>query len=154
MSTLVHADADSRGPESGAPSGSPKSEALQALYWRSEILRVVYWLRGEGLGDFVDPGLLEEYLGVDASFGLTFLDRLVDEGYLTREGDWFSLTALGLAEGEEEYATAFSDLVRPAYGACSPECWCEMSSAEAEACSHQLAERQVSERQRQDGGPR
>ena len=27
---------------------SPKSGALAALYWRSEILQVMYWLRGEG----------------------------------------------------------------------------------------------------------
>ena len=27
---------------------SPKSDALAALYWRSEILQVMYWLRGEG----------------------------------------------------------------------------------------------------------
>lgn len=45
----------------------PKSEALRALYWRSEILQVMYWLRGEGLGEVVDAPLLERFLGVDAT---------------------------------------------------------------------------------------
>src|SRR6266508_159514 len=51
----------------------PKSDALRALYWRSEILQVMYWLRGEGFGDQVDPGLLERFLGVDARLGVQYL---------------------------------------------------------------------------------
>jgi hypothetical protein len=26
----------------------PKSPALRMLYWRSEILQLMYWLKGEG----------------------------------------------------------------------------------------------------------
>ena len=116
---------------------SPKSEALRALYWRSEILRLMYWLRGEGFGDVVDPPTLEHYLDIEARVGLTYLDRLVDDGYLVRDGDWYSLSESGLAEGEEEFLSAFSDLLRPSHGACSPECWCQMSDEEAEACAAQ-----------------
>lgn len=116
---------------------SPKSEALRALYWRSEILRLMYWLRGEGLGDVVDVPTLERYLDVEAPTGLTYLDRLVEDGLLVRDGEWYALSELGRAEGEEEYLSAFSDLLRPAHGACSPECWCQMSDEEAEACSAQ-----------------
>ena len=42
----------------------PKSETLRALYWRDEILQVMFWLRGEGFGEQVDPHLLERFLGV------------------------------------------------------------------------------------------
>ncbi len=112
----------------------PKSAALQALYWRSEILQVMYWLQGEGLGDLVDPPLLERFLGVDAANGVTYLDRLVEEGYLTREDDWYALSDTGLAEGATEFAMAFSDLTRPAHGECSDDCWCHASVEEAEAC--------------------
>lgn len=124
---------------------SPKSEALKALYWRSEILRLMYWLRGEGYGDLVDAPMLQRYLGVRAELGLTYLDRLVEDGYLVRDGDWYALSDIGLVEGEEEYLTAFSDLLRPAHGACSPECWCEMSAEEAEACTAQR-ERKIRKR--------
>ncbi len=115
----------------------PKSAALQALFWRSEVLRVVYWLRGEGYGDFVDAPTIERFLGVDATDGITYLDRLVDDGYLVRDDDWYALSDRGLRTGEEEFATAFSDLVRPTHGECSDECWCQMSAAEAEACASQ-----------------
>ncbi len=117
----------------------PKSPKLQAMYWRSEILQVMYWLRGEGLGDIVDPQLLERFLGVEAVIGLTYLDRLVEDGYLEREGDWFFLSATGLKEGAAEFATAFSDLTRPAHGECSDDCWCHASADEAAACAAERA---------------
>lgn len=113
----------------------PKSDALRKLYWRSEILQVMYWLRGEGFGDIVDPGLLQKFLGVDAAIGMTYLDKLVDEGYLERDGDWYVLSPSGLEQGSAEFATAFSDLTRPAHGECSEDCWCHASADEAAACA-------------------
>ncbi len=113
----------------------PKSEALRAMYWRSEILQVMYWLRGEGLGDLVDPPVLERFLGVGAEQGVTYLDRLVVEGYLVKDGEWYALSEHGLAEGATEFAMAFSDLTRPAHGECSDDCWCHSSVEEAEACA-------------------
>lgn len=117
----------------------PKSGALQALYWRSEILQVMYWLRGEGFGDLVDPPLIERFLGVEAEVGITYLDRLVDEGYVTRDGDWFALSAQGMEEGAMEFEAAFDELMRPTHGECSEDCWCHMSADEAEACAGQRA---------------
>jgi len=113
----------------------PKSEALRALYWRSEILQVMYWLRGEGLGDVVDAPLLERFLGVEASHGISYLDRLVDEGYLNRNDDGYVLSEVGLEEGKTEFALSFADLTRPAHGECSADCWCHNSVAEAIACA-------------------
>ena len=125
--------------------GAPKSEPLKALYWRSEILRLMYWLRGEGLGDTVDAPTLEHYLGVEATIGLSYLDRLVEDGLLVRDGEWYALSEAGRVEGEEEYLTAFSDLLRPTHGACSHECWCQMSADEAEICATQR-ERKIQKR--------
>lgn len=121
---------------------APKSEALRALYWRSEILQVMYWLRGEGLGDIVDAQIIERFLGVDADIGITYLDRLVEEGYLIRHGNRYELSERGIEEGAVEFAESFSDLTKPAHGECSPDCWCHASVEEAEAC---LAERQQHE---------
>ncbi len=113
----------------------PKSDALRALYWRSEILQVMYWLRGEGLGDVVDATLLERFLGVDAAVGVGYLDRLVEEDYLEREHDGFVLSPRGLQEGKTEFALSFADLTRPAHGECSADCWCHASVEEAIACA-------------------
>ncbi|MFN2504432.1 MAG: hypothetical protein ABR540_09410 [Acidimicrobiales bacterium] len=124
---------------------TPKSESLKALYWRSEILRLMYWLRGEGFGETVDAPTLERYLGVEARVGLRELDRLVTDGYVVRDGDWYALSDTGLAEGEEEYLSAFSELLRPSHGECSPECWCQMSAEEARVCAAQR-ERKIRDR--------
>jgi hypothetical protein len=117
----------------------PKSEALQALYWRSEILQVMYWLRGEGFGDQIDPSLLERFLGVDAEIGVQYLDRLVEEGYVERAGDRYALSELGRREGALEFATSFSELTRPTHGECSADCWCHNSPEEAAACQAERA---------------
>jgi hypothetical protein len=118
----------------------PKSEALRALYWRSEILQVMYWLRGEGLGEVVDAALLERFLGVGAEIGVTYLDRLVDEGYLELAPGGYVLSASGLAEGKTEFALSFADLTRPAHGECSADCWCHNSVEEALVCAAERAE--------------
>jgi hypothetical protein len=117
----------------------PKSEALQAMFWRSEILQVMYWLRGEGFGDQVDPTLLERFLGVDAGIGVQYLDRLVIEGYVEPVNDRYMLSELGSREGALEFASSFSELTRPTHGECSADCWCHNSPEEAEACASERA---------------
>ena len=117
-------------------SSAPKSEQLRVLYWRSEILAVVYWLHGEGLGDIVDIDLIRQYLGADAHEELsTYLDLLVDDGSMVRDGDWYALSERALADGEAQLATAFTDQVHPVVSECNDECWCQSSAAEAEACA-------------------
>jgi hypothetical protein len=117
-------------------SSAPKSDQLRVLYWRSEILQVVYWLHGEGLGDLVDIDLIRTYLGVDTSENLsTYLELLVADGSLVGDGEWYALSARAMAEGEAEMATAFTDLVHPVVSECNDECWCQTSAAEAEACA-------------------
>jgi hypothetical protein len=113
----------------------PRTEALRTLYWRSEILQVMYWLRGEGFGDLLDAPMLERYLGVEAAIGVSYLDRLVDEGYVVRDGDWYALSDTGVKEGALEFASSFEDLTRPTHGECSEDCWCHASVDEASACA-------------------
>ncbi len=119
----------------------PKSEALRALYWRSEILQVMFWLRGEGLGDVVDASLLERFLGVEAEVGVGYLDRLVVNEYLERVPGGYVLSRSGLEEGRTEFALSFADLTRPTHGECSADCWCQNSVEEAIACAAERAPR-------------
>jgi hypothetical protein len=117
----------------------PKSETLRALYWRSEILQVMYWLRGEGLGEVVDAPLVERFLGVDADVGAGYLGQLADEYYLDRVPGGYTLSERGLEEGRTEFAISFADLTRPAHGECSDDCWCHASVEEALACAAERA---------------
>lgn len=112
----------------------PKSAELQALFWRSEILQVLYWLHGEGLGDVVDAAVIERFVGVDVDTATAHMDRLVTEGYLVPVGAAYTLSEEGLREGAQEFASAFADLTRPAHGECSADCWCHASPEEAAAC--------------------
>ncbi len=119
---------------------APKSEPLRVLFWRSEILRVVYWLYGEGLGDLVDIDLIRQYLEADPRENLAhYVDLLVEDGTLVRDGDWYALSARSLADGEAQMATAFTDQVHPVSNECDDECWCHTSAAEAEACARSRA---------------
>lgn len=113
---------------------SPRTEHLAAIYWRSEILQVMFWLRGEGFGDLVDAGLIERFLGVDATIGITYLNRLVEEGYLAKDLEFYALSEFGAQQGALEFAESFADLTKPTHGECSADCWCHASVDEAEAC--------------------
>lgn len=117
----------------------PKSEALRALFWRDEILQVMFWLKGEGFGDRVDAQLLERFLGVDAAVGIKYLDRLVDEGLLSVRGGFYELTEEGQRLGARVFAEEFSELTRPTHGECGPDCWCHADPEEAEACAAERA---------------
>lgn len=111
------------------------------MFWRSEILQVMYWLRGEGLGEVVDADLLERFLGVEADVGVGYLDRLVLDGYLNPAPGGFVMSEVGLQEGKTEFALSFADLTRPTHGECSADCWCQNSVEEAIACAAERAPR-------------
>ena len=116
----------------------PKSDALRALYWRDEILQLMFWIRGEGFGDAIDPALLERFLGVQAEVGIRDLDHLVGEGLLEAAGHGrYRLTEEGHRHGARVFADEFADLTKPGHGECGAECWCHASPDEAEACAEE-----------------
>lgn len=96
-----------------------RSDSLRALYWRKEILQLLFWMHGEGFGDHLDAGMLERALGVEARLGGRRLDELVDEGLLSCDGDGrYRLSEAGLRYGEGVAADEFVELVRPGRGRC------------------------------------
>ncbi len=113
----------------------PKSEALRALYWREEILQVMFWIKGEGFGDVVDADMLGRFLGLGADEGLAHVGRLIADGYLERAGGGFRLSAKGEQDGKRIFADEFADLTKPSHGECGVDCWCRSSDEEAEACA-------------------
>lgn len=114
----------------------PKSESLRALFWRDEILQVMFWIQGEGFGDRISAEELERFLGVDADVGIQYLDKLVDERLLngTPEG-LYELTEEGRRHGARVFGEEFAELTKPGHGDCGADCWCHASPEEAEACA-------------------
>ena len=114
----------------------PKSDAMQALYWREEILQVMFWIQGEGFGDDIDPQSLGRFLGIDGGVGLSYLDRLVSDGYLeVAEVGRYRLSGVGKSEGAKIFGDEFADFTKPSHGECGADCWCHNSADEAEACN-------------------
>ena len=88
------------------------------------------WLKNEGFGDQVDVAMLERFLGVDSCVDVQYLDRLVDDGYVERVGDRYTLSEAGAREGGLEFAASFEQLMSPTKGECSPDSWCGTSPDE------------------------
>ena len=45
---------------------------------------MMFWIKGEGLGNEVEPKVLERFPGVPSEVGIQYLDLLVEEGKLLR----------------------------------------------------------------------
>jgi hypothetical protein len=113
----------------------PKSSAVNARYWRDEILQLMCWLRGEGLEDRVDAAALTRFLGLPEQVGLRHLRRLVDDGLLTGDrAGRHRLTGEGRRHTARIFANRPADLTQPRYGECGRGCWCHLSTEEAAQC--------------------
>lgn len=108
---------------------------LDALYWRDEILQILYWFRGEGLGEAVMARDLVTFLSADEELVAQQLARLADEGYVTRlEGCplRYQLTEWGVKEGGRRFADEFAGLTGQAHGECNnPNCSCQTLGPDA-----------------------
>lgn len=102
------------------------TQPLDQLFWRDEILQVMYWYRGEGFGAAIAARDLQPFLTVDEAFIGSQLERLVAEGYLVREGAAepvrYGFTASGEREGARRFADEFAGLTGQAHGECGPDC--------------------------------
>ena len=100
-------------------------DALEALRWRDELLQIMYWFRGEGLGETVAPDDLVVFLGAESDIARRHLDELVQEGYAEMDGERYTLTARGAQEGGRRFADEFAGLTGQAHGECNnPNCSC------------------------------
>jgi hypothetical protein len=65
----------------------------------SEILQVMYWLRGEGRATAVEPAVIERLTGRSAEELAEWFELMTKMGLVEREGDSFRLTAEGVQDG-------------------------------------------------------
>jgi len=106
-----------------------RADALDGLKQRDEILQIMFWLHGEGLGpDVAVPDILRFVDDERAVRGA--LGQLVEDGYVETLGDMASiryrLTATGVHEGRRRFLDEFEPyLARHAHGECgSADCDC------------------------------
>ncbi len=93
-----------------------------------EILEVMYWLRGERLGEAAGAEDLRVFLGDDTPVLAQDLAALVTDGLIEpveSGGVRFRLTERGVREGGRRFADDFAEMQPPGHGECNrPGCRC------------------------------
>jgi hypothetical protein len=102
---------------------------LQGIYWRDEILQLMFWLSREGLAQDVTTDDLRRFLETDPDGLEARLEQLVQEGYVDRgpgDSQRYRLSALGIEEGRRRFVEEFSPyLGRESHLVCGdPTCEC------------------------------
>lgn len=105
-----------------------ESSPLRALFWREEILQVLYWMDGEGFGSRVSAPQIITFLNTNSANLLYHLEKMVEQGYLDLQGDSFGegslvgLSSLGKKEAGRQFSEAFQGLQKAGHGECGPGC--------------------------------
>lgn len=99
------------------------------IYWRDEILQVMFWYRGEGFGDWLGPSELQRFLLIRREDLVRHLERMVNEGYLCRATEAaetrYSLSDMGEPEARRRFMEEFEELRKPGHYECNnPDCEC------------------------------
>lgn len=96
---------------------------LRCLFWKEEILQVLYWMKGEGMGTAVNPSQILPFLNSGADNLNFHLQKLHAEGFLKlHSGSGYSLTTIGSQEGGKHFAEAFQGMQKAGHGECGPDC--------------------------------
>lgn len=92
---------------------------------RDEVLQVLFWMRGEGIGETVRPGEITGFLAVSERDLAGVLGQMVQHGLVEEHAGGFRLTRSGLSEGGRRFAEEFAPFLRQGHGECNdPGCPC------------------------------
>jgi DNA-binding PadR family transcriptional regulator len=105
-----------------------EKSALRALFWRDEILQVLYWMKGEGLGDTVSATTIQPLIQTNIDNLIYHLEKLCADGYLDKKGGGnrtdtlYELSTFGKKEAGRRFAEAFQGMQKAGHGECGPDC--------------------------------
>ena len=124
-----------------------KNQALDALFWKEEILQVLYWMEGEELGAEAPFEKLLALLNTSADNLLLHLGKNEAAGWVKRnirelnETGTVSLTPAGKKEAGLIFRNAFEGMQKAGHGECGPDCeFCYENGEKLENCVHNCAE--------------
>ncbi|MBF6613266.1 MAG: hypothetical protein IVW55_09070 [Chloroflexi bacterium] len=111
----------------GGEYGGESRPLLSDLFWRDEILQMMYWYQGEGFGTEIAARELRTFLtAIDEEAIGGHLEQMVKAGFLQRhsQGDvpHYSFTEFGAREGARRFADEFADITKQGHGDCPPNC--------------------------------
>lgn len=119
------------------------ADPLARVYWRDEVLQVMYWMTGEGFGREFSAADLQKFLGARPELLSGVMKGMAAGGLLEPAGDGrYALTARGLREGGRRFADEFEQMLKPGHFECDePDCDCHNPDSAGEVCKHFLTER-------------
>jgi hydrogenase maturation protease len=110
--------------------GGAGADPVAELQQRDEILQIMFWLHGEGLGPDVSPADILRFVGDSLTVHAT-LRQLVADGFAEPQLDdsgaeRYRLTPLGMREGRRRFLDEFEPyLAKHGHGECgSADCDC------------------------------
>ncbi len=121
--------------------GHNNQSAVDALFWREEILQVLYWMEGEGLEVLVPFSRLMVLLNTTSDNLFHHLKKNIDAGFLQTEDELFNenssvkLTPSGKKEAGNIFANAFNGMQKQGHGECGPDCDCQAEGHQH--CEHE-----------------
>ncbi len=122
-------------------------KAVDALFWREEILQVLYWMEGEALEEVVPFSKLLVLLNTTADNLFLHLKKNIEAGYLQTEDVVFNencsvkLTPFGKKEAGNIFRNAFEGMQKGGHGECGPDCeFCYAEGEKLEDCVHNCAD--------------
>jgi hypothetical protein len=93
------------------------------IYWRDEILQVMFWYRGEGFGECLGPNDLQRFLLIRRQDLRRHLERMVNEGYLNPVSESgenrYCFTPMGEEEARRRFLEEFEALRKPGHYECN-----------------------------------
>lgn len=103
-----------------------ENSPIRTMFWKDEILQVLYWMQGEGLGNKATAPQILPFLNTSEENIIYHLQKLSTEGFLdseeTNENTRFSLSETGKNEGGKHFAEAFQGMQKAGHGECGPDC--------------------------------
>ena len=105
-----------------------EKSALRALFWKDEILQVMYWMDGEGFGKEVPVSQILALLHTNEANLIFHLGKMVQDGFLENsskqidKNSLISLSSNAKKEAGRRFAEAFQGYQKAGHGECGPDC--------------------------------
>lgn len=95
------------------------------IFWRDEILQLLFWMRGEGMGESQPAAVIARSLDITESHLAIHLSQMVEAGYVSERAGRFALTDMGRTEGGRRFKDEFESMLNQGHGECNdPSCDC------------------------------
>lgn len=101
---------------------------LRALFWKDEILQIMYWMDGEGFGKNAPASQILALLNTNEANLLYHLNKMAKEDVLVSEVELIernslvSLSPTAKKEAGRRFAEAFQGFQKAGHGECGPDC--------------------------------